>query len=147
MSANMRKTVVLTGLLMILAEIGIVGCLQGVHRTPSAVPPATAQQPSETSAPAAVASQDKETDKPACLDCHGPYEELASAAPSFAFSPDLKINPHRYVPHDSKEIPDCAGCHAAHPVPPTEPVKKPTSVAWCYACHHTQDFSDCKQCH
>ncbi len=82
-----------------------------------------------------------------CLECHGPYEQLASAEPGFAFSPDLKINPHRYVPHDSKEIPDCTGCHEEHPVPPTEPVKKPTSVAWCYACHHTQDFSDCKQCH
>jgi hypothetical protein len=83
-----------------------------------------------------------------CLDCHGPFEQLAAAEPSFAVSADKKINPHRYVPHDSKSLPDCTPCHEVHPVPPTEPVKKPTSVGWCYSCHHTQDFFiNCKECH
>jgi hypothetical protein len=149
MSAIIRYIVCLAGLAIILGVGGIVGHYHSAHRSDGIVSLAAAHEPSEmsTSAASTAALQDKAADKPACLDCHGPFDKLASAEPSFAFSPDMKINPHRYAPHNSKEVPDCAGCHEVHPVLPTEPVKKPTSVAWCYVCHHLQDFTDCKQCH
>jgi len=95
-----------------------------------------------------VAQSDGEDGENDCLSCHGPFEQLASAQPNFAVSESSKINPHRYVPHDSKEIPDCTVCHETHPVPPAEPVKKPTSVGWCYnTCHHLYDFTACTECH
>lgn len=94
-----------------------------------------------------AAPKDRPASTSACLDCHGPFETLAATAPTIKTNDKRVINPHRYVPHDSKDAPECAGCHEEHPVPPVEPVKKPTSVAWCYSCHHLQDFTDCKECH
>jgi hypothetical protein len=149
MKAFMRYMVSLAGLAIVFGVGGIASHYHSSYQSDGMVCSAVAHEPSAMSTFVAntASMQDKPADKPACLDCHGPFEQLASAEPSFAFSADLKINPHRYIPHNSKEVPDCAGCHEVHPVPPTEPVKKPTSVAWCYACHHLQDFTDCKQCH
>jgi len=86
-----------------------------------------------------------------CLECHGPYQSLVSAPPSFAvttYDGEKKYNPHRYVPHDAKDIPACANCHEAHAVPPESKVAKPDNVRWCYfVCHHQQDFTPCSTCH
>ncbi|MGW8178829.1 MAG: cytochrome c3 family protein [bacterium] len=99
------------------------------------------QKPSDT--------EDTPTEKPAaCLDCHGPFEDLTAKAPSFTIEDGSQVNPHRYVPHDSKTIPECAYCHEAHPFPPEEAVKRPSSISYCFSCHHHgKDFAPCKSCH
>jgi hypothetical protein len=103
---------------------------------------AAPQQPSAT----------KETASPAqgCLKCHGPFEKLASAPPRFIAPSGEKITPHRYVPHDLKDIPDCVSCHQAHSANPTAAeiaaLPKP-NVKTCYECHHKENFTLCKACH
>jgi hypothetical protein len=91
----------------------------------------------------------------ACLDCHGPVDKFMAASTRYQVPGGEKINPHRYVPHDSKsaaEIPDCTNCHSAHslsPLPKTGTVdRSKLNVEWCFkACHHTKDFTPCKKCH
>jgi hypothetical protein len=103
------------------------------------------EQPTEQ-APKTASSGSSET---ACLDCHGPFEALTSAPASFEAGSSGKVNPHRYVPHDSKTVPECSSCHQPHqvPIPSKEEIPKP-NVDWCYAeCHHQRDFTSCKQCH
>jgi predicted CXXCH cytochrome family protein len=85
-----------------------------------------------------------------CLKCHGPFDKLASAPPSFISTSGEKITPHRYVPHDQKDIPDCANCHQPHSANPTADeiaaLPKP-NVTFCFDCHHKKNFMRCKACH
>ena len=105
---------------------------------------ATAAYPAAP-APANGGARDK------CLACHGPFDKLTAAPKTYAVPSGPKINPHVYVPHgrqDAKAIPECLNCHKAHPVPLTAKGGLPESdVAWCFSCHHTQEFSACKTCH
>jgi len=86
----------------------------------------------------------------ACLECHGPFEKLASAPPFFVAPSGEKINPHRYVPHDLKEVPDCVSCHKPHSATPSAgeiaDLPKP-NVTSCFECHHTKTFQNCQDCH
>ena len=86
-----------------------------------------------------------------CLECHGPFEELKAKPGNFVITDwrgESKINPHLYVPHDSKEIPACINCHVVHSVPPESTPEKPKYIKWCYdVCHHQQDFTVCSSCH
>jgi len=85
-----------------------------------------------------------------CLQCHGPFEKLASEPPNFTAPSGEKITPHRYVPHDLKEIPDCLNCHHKHSENPTPAeiaaLPKP-NVKFCFECHHKENFTRCKDCH
>ena len=90
------------------------------------------------------------TPKDQCLTCHGPFEKLAKDTAGFKVPSGETGTPHRYVPHDTKEIPECTECHVPHPVPLEDPTKveKPEGVKWCYSgCHHTSDLQPCKSCH
>jgi|WetSurMetagenome_2_1015567.scaffolds.fasta_scaffold869494_2 hypothetical protein len=85
-----------------------------------------------------------------CLQCHGPFDRLASIQPRLVAPSGEKINPHVYVPHDSKEVPDCLACHKAHSANPNsaELAALPTpTVKSCFACHHKENFQNCKGCH
>lgn len=89
-----------------------------------------------------------------CLECHGPFAKLTGTSTNFIAASGEKINPHRYVPHDSKlesDIPDCTRCHTAHslaslPAKGSVDLTKVT-VEWCYSCHHEKNFQSCKDCH
>jgi cytochrome b subunit of formate dehydrogenase len=128
--------------------------------TPTSVPVATA-----TTAPAATKAASSSAPisvppagttatgmgKDMCVACHGPFEKLASAKPSFKTDGFETITPHRFVPHDSKDVPECSSCHKSHAVPPTASdiaaLPKP-GIMWCYAsCHHQYNFTPCKACH
>ena len=95
-----------------------------------------------------------EASKEACLGCHGPFDKLAGMAPTFKAPSGETINPHYFVPHNSKEakaVPECTNCHEPHLIPPTTAaladLPKP-GVDWCYtACHHKNNFTPCKECH
>jgi len=95
-----------------------------------------------------------ENSKNICLKCHGPFDKLAAATPTYTAPSGEKITPHRYVPHDLKEskgIPECSNCHQPHPVSPVTSglaaLAKP-DVQWCYTtCHHMNNFKLCKECH
>ncbi|MEG0503995.1 MAG: hypothetical protein RR547_05065 [Raoultibacter sp.] len=74
-----------------------------------------------------------------CLSCH-PYDEVMAKSAEYVTPEGEKANPHRTVdenadkPHEAtgSEVPyDCAGCHTAHPNPPTEAVELPASVSSC----------------
>ena len=86
----------------------------------------------------------------ACLECHGPFEKLASTPPFFVAPSGEKVNPHRYVPHDLKDIPDCVSCHKPHSATPTAAeiasLPKP-NVTSCFECHHTKSLENCQDCH
>ena len=104
--------------------------------------------------PGVCGSPAAEVSKDMCLDCHGPFDKLVTAPPSYVAPSGEKITPHYYVPHTSKEakaIPECSNCHQSHPTPPTAKdiaaMDKP-GVDWCYStCHHENDFTPCKKCH
>lgn len=85
-----------------------------------------------------------------CLKCHGPFEKLSSAPPFYTAPSGEKINPHRYVPHDLKDVPDCVSCHKPHSATPTAAelaaLPKP-NVTSCFECHHTKTFQNCEGCH
>jgi cytochrome c nitrite reductase small subunit len=86
--------------------------------------------------------------KDACLLCHGSFDELISATANYTWPEDeKKTSPHRYVPHDSKNIPECIYCHEPHPVPltSTEGLPEP-NPQFCYSCHHEQVL-ECGTCH
>jgi len=97
------------------------------------------------------AAADKPSGKDVCLECHGPFDELAAAPITFAAENGSRINPHRYVPHNRKEakgIVDCTNCHNPHPVPLVSKVGLTKADAeLCYSCHHTHDFAPCQTCH
>ncbi len=92
--------------------------------------------------------------KEVCLKCHGPYEKLAGAPAAYAAPGGERINPHVYVPHTDREatgVPECTSCHEPHAIPPDAARIKAQprpDVEWCYtACHHSNDFQPCKNCH
>lgn len=90
-------------------------------------------------------------EKDVCLQCHGPFDNLAVAPKKFKAESGDEINPHQYVPHnrkDEKSIPACTKCHKPHPMPlvSKKDVAKP-SVEWCFSCHHTEEFKACGTCH
>lgn len=95
----------------------------------------------QTASTAAAISKD------VCLGCHGPFDKVVSATADYTMPNGEKANPHRYVPHDSKDIPECSYCHVPHPVPltSTEGLPKP-SVQYCYGCHHA-GVLQCGTCH
>lgn len=83
-----------------------------------------------------------------CLKCHGPFEKLIDKTKGYVTQFDEHINPHQFVPHDSKSVPDCAECHEAHPIPfKAESAPASPELTYCYSCHHTQTFETCSQCH
>jgi hypothetical protein len=95
-----------------------------------------------------------EVPKETCLNCHGPFDKLAGAAPGYVAPSGEKVNPHVYVPHTSKEakaVPECTNCHEPHAVPPKPAditAQPKPEVQWCYtACHHKNNFEPCKDCH
>ncbi len=88
--------------------------------------------------------------KDACLACHGPLEKLAGADVRFKVDGGT-VNPHRFVPHDSKDaadFPECTVCHQVHPMPPAKGYKDAkANVEVCYQCHHNYTFEPCSKCH
>jgi hypothetical protein len=116
--------------------------------SPATATTATTSATSATS-PATAASAIK-----ACLKCH-PWDKVIAASAAYKTPEGDKVDPHIYVPHDSKteaDIPDCLKCHTKHAVSPL-PKKgeidlKKVSVKWCYdACHHEKNFEKCDKCH
>lgn len=98
------------------------------------------------------AAQDKKSqaDKEVCLECHGPFEKLAKATENWQSPAGEKANPHTYVPHDTKDIPQCIECHPPHPIPLQDKsaVVKPKDVDFCYSgCHHPRNLQPCQGCH
>jgi hypothetical protein len=83
-----------------------------------------------------------------CLKCHGPFEKVVERTKDYITEWDEHVNPHVYVPHDSKTIVDCTECHQVHAIPfVADPsVPKPT-VKYCYSCHHSEQLVSCKTCH
>ena len=49
--------------------------------------------------------------KDQCLACHGPFEKIAKATENFKTPAGDTSTPHRYVPHDSQDVPECTECH------------------------------------
>ena len=128
--------------LSLLAAMVILEVFAGSTEAASAAPVAVPQ----TATPAAAS-------KEACLNCHGPFDKLATMPAKYVASSGEKITPHRFVPHNSKDakaIPGCDNCHTTHPLPPTAAaiaaLPKP-DVQWCYTCHHKNNFVSCKDCH
>jgi predicted CXXCH cytochrome family protein len=86
----------------------------------------------------------------ACLQCHGPFEKLAGAPARFVAPSGEKVNPHRFVPHDLTDVPECTGCHQPHSAAPkaAELAALPRpNVKSCFECHHKQNFGSCQSCH
>ena len=107
---------------------------------------AASPEPSPTSPSTAGDSKDL------CLDCHGPFDDLARSSAGYVAPSGEKGTPHRYIPHEKKDasaIPGCSNCHQPHPVPPPSPMVGPKAgVDWCFgACHHENNFKSCKECH
>jgi hypothetical protein len=93
---------------------------------------------------------DAKMDKTKCLACHGPFEKLVKADIKFKTPADETVNPHKYVPHDSQDAPECTECHVPHQIPPPDKaaVQKPKDVQFCYdSCHHMKNLQSCKSCH
>jgi predicted CXXCH cytochrome family protein len=90
-------------------------------------------------------------DRDVCLQCHGPFNDLAARPKKFTTESGDQINPHQYVPHNrkiEKSIPACTKCHKPHPMPLTSKKDVPEpSIEWCYSCHHTEEFKACGSCH
>lgn len=104
---------------------------------------------------AASAEESKEGGELAvkCFDCHESFDELSTKEPAFEFTAKegdkpLKINPHKYVPHESKTVPDCLSCHTPHKVDITEASQAPKAkIDYCFGCHHEKTFAKCADCH
>ena len=107
----------------------------------------TATPTKSLSATTTAASTAAGSSKDVCLGCHGPFDKLTSATANYTFEGGEKTSPHRYVPHDSKDIPECSGCHKPHPVPLTskEGLAKADAES-CYKCHHARVLQ-CGTCH
>ncbi len=98
--------------------------------------------------PDTTASTEAESSKDACLVCHGPFDKLTDATANYTFPSGEKTSPHRYVTHDSKDIPECSNCHKPHPVPLTSKEGLPKANGeWCYSCHHVKNLQQCVTCH
>ena len=102
-----------------------------------------------------LATQEAKTpakmNKTACLGCHGSFEKLIQKNVKFKLSEEESVNPHKYVPHDGEEVPECTECHfVPHTIPLTDKstVEKPKDVSFCFnGCHHMRNFQPCKTCH
>jgi hypothetical protein len=101
-----------------------------------------------------LATQDSKTpakiNKDLCLGCHGPFDKVIQADAKYKVSEEETVNPHKYVPHDGKEVPECTECHTPHAIPPKDKseVAKPNNVEFCFSgCHHMKNFQPCKTCH
>jgi predicted CXXCH cytochrome family protein len=126
-----------------------------IAATPNPMPTSASKKPSAAAAAkpataAAAVSKAAASSKAACLTCHGPFEKIIAATGEYMMQSgdqEIKSNPHRYVPHDSKDIPECIYCHEPHPVPLTskEGLPKPKAT-WCYGCHHAKVLT-CGTCH
>ncbi len=116
----------------------------------TSAPSAQAEQAEASSAEAVSSATVVEGPKDTayCLKCHGPFEKLVDKTKGYVSQFDEHINPHQFVPHDSKSVPDCAECHGAHPIPfKAESAPASPELTYCYSCHHTQTFETCSQCH
>jgi hypothetical protein len=88
--------------------------------------------------------------KDQCLMCHGPFDKIIEKNIKFKFSEEETINPHRYIPHDGQEAPECTECHTPHKIPLEDKstVVRPNNVEFCLAsCHHMRNFQPCTACH
>jgi len=88
--------------------------------------------------------------KDQCLACHGSFEKLVKAEAKFKMPAGETVNPHKYIPHDSTDVPECTECHIAHTIPLQDKsaVEKPKDVQFCYdGCHHMKNLQSCKTCH
>jgi len=101
----------------------------------------------------ALATQEKtdsKIDKEKCLGCHGPYEKIINATAEWKAPSGETLSPHRYVPHDNQDIPQCTECHTQHEIPLKDKstVVKPQDVQFCFeGCHHMRNLQPCKNCH
>ena len=93
---------------------------------------------------------DTKIDKEKCLGCHGPFEKIAEATADWQSPAGDKGTPHRFIPHDTTDVPECTECHTPHEIPPKdkESVVKPKDILFCYdSCHHAKNLQPCKNCH
>ena len=95
-----------------------------------------------------------------CGFCHGSQELLIVTLNSYISQEGLWVNPHTpvywgtSVPdriHNSPEakIMNCTACHGSHVLPyeATTPIRV-GNLNYCFrACHHTNDFTACIECH
>jgi hypothetical protein len=108
--------------------------------------PAAASARGTASAPAAKKAENK------CVACHA-FDKLIARPAKYTAPSGEKINPHRYVPHNSKlakDIPQCTRCHTEHPLPRPKRGSidlSKVNVQWCYGCHHEKNLKTCKDCH
>ena len=82
---------------------------------------------------------------------------LAAAAAVLMMLSPAPVQPHQYLdpnaanPHaGAKVVPECTGCHQAHPIPVPKDFKpEPASLSMCYGCHHMENFQKCSDagCH
>ena len=101
--------------------------------------------PSENAIP--TASLAAGSSKDVCLACHGPFDKLVSVTSNYVFPSGEKTSPHRYLPHNSQDIPECSICHKPHPLPLTSTEGLPKANGeWCYECHHKRVLK-CGTCH
>jgi hypothetical protein len=94
--------------------------------------------------------QPAKVNKDLCLGCHGPFDKVIAKGVKFKISEEEAVNPHKYVPHDGEEVPECTECHIPHAIPLKDKstVVKPKNVEFCFAsCHHMKNFQPCKTCH
>lgn len=126
-----------------------------VPPTVLAIPTPTIVEPTATAASSTVSTGDISGTVSAqnanpCLGCHK-YNDLLALKPKFELESG-SVNPHWYVPHDSKNIPECTNCHVPHaisPLPkgPQDVDMSQVNVQMCFSCHHLQNFTPCKTCH
>jgi hypothetical protein len=96
--------------------------------------------------------QEKQTiSKEQCLGCHGSFDKLAEKTAKFKMPSDETTTPHRYIPHSSKNVPECTACHTAHEIPLKDKSKVVKATPdLCYStrgCHHMNNLDACKTCH
>lgn len=94
--------------------------------------------------------QAAETMKPEqCLMCHGgSFDALREQTKNWKDEFGSPVQPHQYLdpnaanPHaGAKVVPECTGCHQAHPIPVPKDFKpEPASLSMCYGCHHMENF-------
>jgi predicted CXXCH cytochrome family protein len=135
---KLRRFVCIAALALLAGVLLAAGSsLAQTSPSPAAKPPA----PAPSAAAPAAGSQD------VCLACHGPYENLIEKTAKYYMPSGETTSPHKYLPHKSKNIPDCKNCHKPHalPPPPKQSIAEP-STDWCYTCHH-KGVLECGTCH
>lgn len=109
------------------------------------------------SAPPEACAAEKVTSEQ-CLMCHGgSFDALREQTKNWKDEFDTPVQPHQYLdpnaanPHaGAKVVPDCTGCHEAHPFPiPKDYKPKEATLSMCYGCHHMENFQKCSDagCH